>query len=106
VRHTFKIYPGYANSVDMTLMDGVTAINHLAITRLALYVGDTLFDSNAAPALFDLTHEDHVKIKLGAASPALAEGRYVCKPIVYAPGELENGWIWPVEFVVDVGALP
>lgn len=102
----YTIYPGRANAVKIALTDDAAAINHLSLTRLAVYVGSTLFDSQTTPALFDLSNADHVVIKLGSASPALATGKYSCKLVVYDSGEFAGGYIWPEAFVVTVLAEP
>jgi hypothetical protein len=98
----YPIYPGRANSVKIAIKNNGAVIDHSAITRLALYVGTTLFDSQVTPALFDLTNAGHVEIHLGNASPALAVGRYPCKLIIYDAGEYAQGFIVPVPFVVQV----
>jgi hypothetical protein len=106
VQLEYPIYPGRANSVKITLKNKGAAVNHLAITRLAVYVGVRLFDSQTSAALFDLTNAGHVEIKLGDASPALTLGRYACKLVIYDAGIYAAGFIVPVSFVVNVLAEP
>ncbi|MEC4749996.1 hypothetical protein [Methylomicrobium sp. Wu6] len=102
----FPIYPGRSNSVKIALTNNNAVIDHTKITRLAIYVGSTLFDSQATPAMFDKTNAGHVEIKLGAASPAIAAGRYTCRLIVYDDGAYTLGLIVPVAFVVSVLTEP
>jgi hypothetical protein len=104
MRLEFKIYADRANAVELTLTDANRSINHLALTRAALYVGATLFDSQAVPDMFDLTAADHVSIKLGDADPALAEGLYTCRLIVFDSGDYAKGYVWPEDF--DVRVIP
>jgi hypothetical protein len=106
VQLDFIIYSGRANAVKLQLTDDGAAINHLSLTRVAVYVGSTLFDSNTTPALFDLTNADHIVLKLAAASPVLAVGKYSCKLVIYDVSEYALGYVWPEVFVLNVLAEP
>jgi len=106
MRHEFIIYPGKTNSVQLQLLVNGAVINHAVTTRLRILVGSTWYDSNAVPALFDLTNTNYVEIKLGAASPAISAGTYNCLIVIDNTGIPVQDFVWPIEFTVIVNVLP
>ena len=100
----FVIYPGRSNTLKIILTSDNVPIVHTSITRLAIYVGSLLVDSNTHPEWFDLTNAGFVNIKLGQVSPAIPTAHYSCKLVVYDVNEFSLGYIWPQTFLVHVAA--
>jgi hypothetical protein len=100
----YTIYPNRANNIKIALTEDGAAINHLAVNRLAVYVGSTLFDSQDSPGYFDLTQATHFIIKLPAAD--IEAGKYACTLVIYDSGDLVDGYVWPIKFVVNRAVEP
>lgn len=70
-------------NTDMTLLFLVNnkAIDHKQLTRVQLYLGDVLLDSQMRSDLFDFSQSDGLVVKLGQAG--LAVGRYLCRVYLF-----------------------
>jgi hypothetical protein len=103
----FTIYPGLTSkTVNIELTADGFVIDHSALTRVKIYVGSTLFDSQSQPSLFDLTKSDRIIAKLASASPALSPGVYTCLLVVYDGANYLNGYPWDQDFLLHVNAVP
>lgn len=79
------IYLDRDNEIVLTLSTDAVPINHSAITRCQIYVGDHLVDSLTKPALFDFTNTDRIILKLG--SEDIEVGKYIGRIYLY---DLDN----------------
>jgi hypothetical protein len=103
----FTIYPGITSrTVNISLTQDGFVIDHSSITRVKLYVGSALFDSQTQPSLFDLTKSDKIIAKLANASPALNPGTYTCLLVIYDSVNYAGGYPWDQDFLLHVNAVP
>lgn len=100
----FTIYANRANHIKLALTENGKVLDHRAITRMAVYVNATLFDSQSQPSLFDMNHAGYLVIKL--AGQAITPGRHPAKLIIYDTAELAAGFVWPETFVVNMATEP
>lgn len=100
----FTIYANRANHIRLALTENSKVIDHRPITRVAVYVNATLFDSQTQPTLFDISRADYLVIKL--AGQAIPPGRHPAKLIIYDANELAAGFVWPETFVVNMAVEP
>ena len=99
----FNVYHGRANTVDLVLYDnGAPLPNHTAITRAQIYMGSTVYDSDDVPSIIDLTNTDRIVFDPAEADPAIAVAKYRCKLVVYDLLDYAQGYVWPVEFTINV----
>lgn len=59
------IYKNRDNDIIIALVHNGAVINHTALTRVQLYVGDYVFDSLTLPSAFDFTDPAKLVISLG-----------------------------------------
>jgi hypothetical protein len=79
------IYLDRDNEIVLSLSTNGVAINHSAITRCQIHVGDYIVDSLTKPALFDFTNIDKIILTLG--SEPIEVGKYIAKLYIY---DLDN----------------
>lgn len=82
------IYLDRDNEIVLSLSTNAVAINHSAITRCQIHVGDYIIDSLTKPALFNFTNTDRIILTLG--SEAIEVGKYVAKLYIYDLDNIEG----------------
>lgn len=102
-RDEFVVYTGRSNTLRLQLTEDGVAIAHNTVSKLAVEVGVTVFDSAINPSLFDLSNASYFVLKLGAAG--LSTGVYPARLILYDTGPNQDGLVWPEGFNLKVVAV-
>lgn len=91
------VYIGYENAFRKQLTEDGSPIKLFPITKVAVQLHGTLYDSDTHPDAFDFTSEaatGHIVFKLGLIDTLLISGRdKKAELIVFAP-DYPNGYVW------------
>ena len=91
------VYIGYNNSFRKQILESGALVDLSVITKVALQLHGTLYDSETYPTAFDYTTEaatGHITFTLGNIPGLTEEARdRKAELILYAP-DYPNGYVW------------